>query len=276
MSRVLPVALAACALAAAFAAAGFVTLPHSGSRVPQPQPHGLAKDVAPLEEFAPSYAEPAAEQGPSALKWLGAGLLGGLIIAVSSAPVSAEEMLYAFKPGPIKPDLSSLTIKNAKQLELCKDNKKYKKKAKDRMFKMVGRQKKYPQGTAVHERYNIRIAAENRRVEAYGERLCRKDAGIPIAVASGEVNVRGSVIPASLVFLYVAGWIGWAGRSYLQRTNDKQKEIMIDVPLALTCMASGFAFPVAAWQEIVNGEMTESDENIYRSGAEFWAGGRRG
>jgi len=34
----------------------------------------------------------------------------------------------------------------------------------------------------------------------------------------------------------------------------------------LTCMASGFSWPVAAWQEIVNGEMAVPDSNIHPGG----------
>ncbi|CAK0877895.1 unnamed protein product, partial [Prorocentrum cordatum] len=99
---------------------------------------------------------------------------------------------------------------------------------------------------------------------AYGERLCGKKDGVPRTIATGEF-VRGGIIPSSLAFIYTTGWIGWAGRSYLRRTLDTKKEIMIDVPLALTCMASGFAWPVYAWQEIVNGEMVAKDEDIHRS-----------
>merc|ERR1712224_1149176 len=84
-----------------------------------------------------------------------------------------------------------------------------------------------------------------RRKEAYGERFCGKKDGNPRTIASGEF-VRGGIIPSSLAFLYTTGWIGWAGRNYLRRTRDSKKEIMIDVPLALTCMASGFAWPVYA------------------------------
>ena len=67
------------------------------------------------------------------------------------------------------------------------------------------------------------------------------------------------------MFLYTAGWIGWAGRSYLLRARSAQKEINLDMPLVLTCMASGFAWPVNAWQAIVNGEMTQTDTDFYNS-----------
>merc|ERR1712146_607948 len=84
--------------------------------------------------------------------------------------------------------------------------------------------------------------------------------------------VRGGVIIPALMFLYSAGWIGWAGRSYLIRRKDCKKygaktpmqmEYIINAPLALTCMASGFAWPVLAWQDIVNGKMVRRDEDIH-------------
>lgn len=98
----------------------------------------------------------------------------------------------------------------------------------------------------------------------YGDRFCGKADGLPRVIATGEPGIKGGVITPAFMFLYIAGWIGWAGRSYLVRTRDVKKEINIDAPLALTCMASGFAWPVAAWQEIVNGEMVVPDSEIYR------------
>merc|ERR1712187_162856 len=100
------------------------------------------------------------------------------------------------------------------------------------------------------KRFDAKVAQVKRVEEAYGTRL----------------GVRGSIVIPALMFLYTAGWIGWSGREYLMRTRDKMKEINIDVPLALTCMASGFAWPVASWQDIVNGKFVAKDNEITRSG----------
>jgi len=67
------------------------------------------------------------------------------------------------------------------------------------------------------------------------------------------------------VFIYIAGWIGWAGRSYLRRTRSIEKELNMDIPLALTCMTSAFAWPVLGWQEIVTGKMAVNDYDLYRN-----------
>lgn len=262
MTRILPAAMAACAVAAFFATAAFVMPPTSGPvATPQQQPRASAQILEAPGLSSPSVApQPAAEQETSPLKWIGAGLLAGMVFAACSSPAEA----LTSEGTSVKPTLDKFTIKAAKFLELCKDNKKYAKKWKDRLYKVDNKLKKYPKDTAVYNRLLKKKAGLLRRKEAYGDRLCGKKDGNPRTVATGEF-VRGGIIPASLAFLYTTGWIGWAGRSYLQRTQDGKKEIMIDIPLALTCMASGFAWPVYAWQEIVNGEMVKKDEDIYRS-----------
>merc|ERR1711972_1224366 len=116
------------------------------------------------------------------------------------------------------------------------------------------------------KRFDNKIARVKRIEEAYGTRYCGIRDGLPHTIATGEMGVRGSIVIPSLIFLYTAGWIGWAGREYLRRTQDKDKELQIDVPLAVTCMGSGFAWPVASWQDIVNGKFVAKDDEIYVSG----------
>ena len=69
-----------------------------------------------------------------------------------------------------------------------------------------------------------------------------------------------------MMFLYTTGWIGWVGRSYLNTisssVNSTEKEIIIDVPLALKIMSSGFIWPVSAWQEFTSGNFLASDSEI--------------
>jgi photosystem I subunit III len=47
-----------------------------------------------------------------------------------------------------------------------------------------------------------------------------------------------------------------------QGGDVEQKEIQIDVALALPIMASGFAWPAAAVQELLSGQLTAKDEEI--------------
>jgi len=195
--------------------------------------------------------------------WIGAGILAGMVLAVSTAPPALAVTSPALQDGPWKGP-PGFTIKSARHLELCKNNKKFHKRYKDQVYKKEQRQKKYADGSAIWNRYTQKIASIKRRESVYGERFCGKADGLPRVIATGEPGIKGGVVTPALMFLYIAGWIGWAGRSYLVRTQDVQKEILIDAPLALTCMASGFAWPVAAWQEIVNGEMVVPDSEIYR------------
>jgi photosystem I subunit 3 len=63
--------------------------------------------------------------------------------------------------------------------------------------------------------------------------------------------------------LYIVGWIGWVGRSYLIAISDEKKpamkEIIIDVPLATGLIFRGFSWPVAAYREFVNGDLVVKD-----------------
>ena len=71
------------------------------------------------------------------------------------------------------------------------------------------------------------------------------------------------------MFLYISGWIGWVGRKYIrtvgQTSNPTEKEIIIDVTLAISVMTSGFLWPFAAWQEFLSGDLIASDETITTS-----------
>jgi photosystem I subunit 3 len=197
-----------------------------------------------------------AQEGTSGLRWLGAGLAAGLLLAASAVP----------QPAAAEIDFSRFQFKNLPNMVLCKDSKKFHKMFKNEIYKNQQRQKKYPQGSVIWKRFETKVAQVKTTEEAYGTRICGEKDGLPRTVASGEMNVRGSAVIPALMFLYTAGWIGWSGRQYLQRTQDKMKEIKIDVPLALTCMASGFAWPVASWQDIVNGKFVAKDTDIYTSG----------
>jgi photosystem I subunit 3 len=248
---------AAVLLAAAVAFVGSPAGPQS--RSPRLRSADLSSRALPngLADVPGSSEEPAEEQShvASFFKFLSAGLLAGVVMAAtSSAPVDAAGL-----PG-------GYTIRKSKVLEPCKDNKRYHKKIKDELYKLGNQQKKYAPGSAVSARFTKKIAQVKQREIAYGDRFCGKKDGWPRTIATGEADVRGSAVWPALIFLYIAPWIGWAGRSYLMRTQDELKERNIDVPLALTCMASGFSWPVAAWQEIVDGDFAVPDNQIHTSG----------
>lgn len=104
------------------------------------------------------------------------------------------------------------------------------------------------------------------RFERYSQELCGKEDGLPHLIADGSLAHAGDFVIPSILFLYIAGWIGWVGRAYLQyaKKSDSptEKEIIIDVPVALTYMLSGFLWPLAALKEFTTGEMFAKDDEI--------------
>jgi photosystem I subunit 3 len=105
------------------------------------------------------------------------------------------------------------------------------------------------------------------RFEFYGNSslLCGED-GLPHLIVDGDLAHLGEFLIPSLLFLYIAGWIGWVGRAYLiavrSDKNAEEKEIIIDVPLAIKCSLSGFAWPLTAAKDMISGEMFAKDNEI--------------
>jgi len=105
------------------------------------------------------------------------------------------------------------------------------------------------------------------RFDFYGNSslLCGSD-GLPHLVVDGDLAHAGEFLIPSLLFLYIAGWIGWVGRSYIivvrGEKSPEDKEIIIDVPLAIKCSLSGFAWPLAAFKDIASGAMFASEDEI--------------
>ncbi|MGB3612892.1 MAG: hypothetical protein WBA10_03795 [Elainellaceae cyanobacterium] len=106
-----------------------------------------------------------------------------------------------------------------------------------------------------------------RRFDLYGSSnvLCGPE-GLPHLVVDGSLDHAGEFIIPSILFLYIAGWIGWAGRAYLIKIRDEkkpeEKEIIIDVPLALGIMLAALAWPLTAVKEFLSGELVASEETI--------------
>lgn len=114
---------------------------------------------------------------------------------------------------------------------------------------------------------NAKTPQAKARFENYANSqvLCGPE-GLPHLVVDGRLSHAGEFLIPSILFLYIAGWIGWVGRSYLitvrGEKDTEMKEIIIDVPLAIKCMLSGFAWPLAALQELTTGKLTVPDNQI--------------
>lgn len=96
--------------------------------------------------------------------------------------------------------------------------------------------------------------------------LCGPE-GLPRLIVDGRVGHLGDITTPGLLFLYIAGWIGWAGRSYLQSVKKMEgaaesKEVIIDVPKALQCFWVGATWPIGAVKELLSGELTAKDEEV--------------
>ena len=109
--------------------------------------------------------------------------------------------------------------------------------------------------------------AAKARFEFYGKTslLCGPE-GLPHLIVDGDLVHAGEFLIPSVLFLLIAGWIGWAGRSYVMAvSNEKspeEKEVVIDVPLAIKCTVGALAWPVLAFKEIVSGEMFAKKDEI--------------
>ncbi len=97
-----------------------------------------------------------------------------------------------------------------------------------------------------------------KRAARYAEALCGPE-GYPHLIVDGRLDHAGDFLIPSILFLYIAGWIGWAGRSYLIAIRgDKDaemKEVIIDVPLAIGKMIAASAWPLAALAEFTSGKL---------------------
>ncbi len=121
---------------------------------------------------------------------------------------------------------------------------------------------------AANARETTDTTAPQDRFKRYADSgaLCGPE-GLPHLIVDGRLDHAGDFLIPGILFLYIAGWIGWVGRAYLQAikkgdTPAEQKEIIIDLSLALPIMLSGFTWPLAAVKELLSGELTAKDDEI--------------
>ena len=95
--------------------------------------------------------------------------------------------------------------------------------------------------------------------------LCGAD-GLPHLIADGRWDHATEFTLPGFGFLYIAGWIGWVGRKYVRAVskskNPTENEIIINVPLALKIMTTGYIWPISAWQELISNELITSKDEI--------------
>jgi photosystem I subunit 3 len=103
------------------------------------------------------------------------------------------------------------------------------------------------------------------RAARYSEALCGPE-GYPHLIVDGNLSHLGDFAIPSIIFLYITGWIGWVGRAYLiaisKEKDAELKEVVIDVPLAISKMMTGFAWPALALQEFTSGQLVVKDSDV--------------
>ena len=97
------------------------------------------------------------------------------------------------------------------------------------------------------------------------ELLCGTD-GLPHLIADGRWSHAAEFMLPGFGFLYISGWIGWVGRKYVRAVsttkNPAESEIIINVPLALKIMTTGYIWPISAWQEFVSSDLVAPTDKI--------------
>ncbi|KAH6559164.1 hypothetical protein KP509_1Z025000 [Ceratopteris richardii] len=118
--------------------------------------------------------------------------------------------------------------------------------------KLTKRLDKYAPDSAPALAINATIEKTKHTFDFYGScgLLCGTDGFLHLIVDGDQAHLGEFVYPG-ILFLYIAGWIGWVGRSYLieiKATAKKpaEKEIIIDVPLASRLAWRGFIWPLVA------------------------------
>nr|YP_010336110.1 photosystem I subunit III [Chroodactylon ornatum]UNJ14516.1 photosystem I subunit III [Chroodactylon ornatum] len=149
----------------------------------------------------------------------------------------------------------------------CKDSKVFNNRLKTSVKKLEFRLKQYEAGTPPAIALQQQIDKTKERFDKYAKAglLCGTD-GLPHLIADGRWSHAKEFTIPGLLFLYITGWIGWVGRGYLievsKASKPAEKEIIIDVPLALKYMLSGFLWPIAAWQEFATGKLLAAKDEV--------------
>jgi photosystem I subunit 3 len=149
----------------------------------------------------------------------------------------------------------------------CSDSASFAKRRDIAISKLQTRIKKYDEGSQPALALQQQIERTKERFDRYSKSglLCGKD-GLPHLVADGDWKHANEFMIPGLMFLYTTGWIGWVGRKYVrtvkESANPSEKEIIIDVPLALKIMSSGYLWPISAWQEFTSGDLVATKDEV--------------
>jgi photosystem I subunit 3 len=149
----------------------------------------------------------------------------------------------------------------------CKESPAFKKRLASSIKKLENRLKLYTSESKEATALKNEIEATKGRFERYSSSnlLCGKE-GLPRIIASGQWDHANEFVIPGLIFLYITGWIGWVGRKYLRYAstteNPFENEIIINVPIAVSIMNSGFLWPIEAWKQFTSGDLLASENDV--------------
>lgn len=152
-------------------------------------------------------------------------------------------------------------------LTKCSDSAAFSKRLNTSVKKLEQRLGKYEKDSPPALALQQQIDRTKARFDKYGrsELLCGAE-GLPRLIADGRWSHAAEFIFPGFGFLYIAGWIGFVGRKYLRTVsttkNPSESEIIINVPLALQIMTTGYIWPIEAWEEVLNEELWAWEEDI--------------
>ena len=167
--------------------------------------------------------------------------------------------LLTFIPNQALADIGGLTP--------CSESPAFAKRLKTSVKKLELRMAQYETASPPALALQQQIDRTKARFDKYSrsELLCGTD-GLPHLIADGRWSHAAEFILPGFGFIYISGWIGWVGRKYLRAIsatkNPAESEIIINVPLALKIMTTGYIWPIAAWQELVSGELIAPTDEV--------------
>jgi photosystem I subunit 3 len=168
-------------------------------------------------------------------------------------------VLLAFAPNQALADIGGLTK--------CSDSPAFAKRLNTSVKKLEQRLSRYEADSPPALALKQQIARTNARFDKYGrsDLLCGTD-GLPHLVADGRWSHAAEFIIPGFGFIYITGWIGWVGRKYIRAVsttkNPSESEIIINVPLAVKIMTTGYIWPISAWQELISGELIAPADEV--------------
>ena len=164
----------------------------------------------------------------------------------------------------LTPNIASAEIGG---LTKCSESPAFTKRLNASVKKLEQRKSKYEADSPSALALQQQIDRTKARFEKYGrsELLCGND-GLPHLIADGRWDHAAEFILPGFGFIYISGWIGWVGRKYLRAVsttaNPAESEIIINVPLALRIMSTGYIWPMSAWQELISGDLVAAKDDV--------------